>query len=278
VEFDLSYELTALGNTHKMSLIVVLPQSIRDRQKIRRIKYSPKPSRVFSRNGNRYAEFVFTNPEKKTEITISVKAELYRYDLLTAKDKHRNLFAEGQQYTEFLKQEKKIEKDNSRIQEIAESIEGRTETDIVKNIYNFVIDNTKYVLHRRTDWGAAKALREGKGDCSEYSDLFVALCRARNIPARVVTGYTVQVDTDLSKHNWAEAYLQDYGWVPFDPASGDIKNTFLRSRAFGTLSPVYIYLSYIRNDDVLHNYDFYRYSYRGDRVRIKDSITFTQIN
>jgi len=278
VEFDLSYYLTALGDTRRLSLIVVLPQSIRDRQKIRRIKYSPKPSRVFNKNGNRYAEFVFTNPEKRTEITISVKAELYRYDLLTAKEKRRNIFSEEQKCTEFLKQEKKIEKDHSKIQEIAESIEGQTETDIVQNIYDYVIDNTEYVLHRRSDWGAAKTLREGKGDCSEYSDLFVALCRAKNIPARVVTGYTVQVDTAMSKHNWAEVYLEDYGWVPFDPASGDVKNDFLRSRAFNTLSPVYIYLSYVRNDDVLHNYNFYRYSYRGDRVRIKDSIKFTQIN
>jgi hypothetical protein len=278
VEFDLLYDLSALGKTHRVSLIVVLPRSIRDRQKIRRIKYSPKPSRIFSKNGNRYAEFVFTNPEKKTEIKISVKAELYRYDLLTATEKRRNIFVENQQYPEFLKPEKKIEKDNSRIQEIAESIEGQTETDVVKNVYDYVIDNTEYVLHRRSDWGAAKALREGKGDCSEYSDLFVALCRAKNIPARVVTGYTVQVDTDLSKHNWVEVYLHDYGWVPFDPASGDIKNSFLRSRAFSTLSPVYIYFSHIRNDDVLHNYGFYKYTYHGDRVRIKDSIKFTQIN
>ncbi len=277
VEFDLSYDFSVPGETRRVSLIVVLPNSIRDRQKIIRTKFSPKPSRVFNKNGNRYAEFVFTKPEKKTEITISIKAELFRYDLLTATEKRRYIFPEGQQFAEFLKQEKNIEKNHSQIQEIADNIEGQTEIDIVENIYNYVIDNTEYVLHRRSDWGAVKALKQGKGDCSEYSDLFVALCRAKNIPARVATGYTVQIDTDLSKHNWAEVYLQDYGWVPFDPTSGDNKSTFLKNRAFSNLSPVYIYLSHIRNDDVLHNYNFYRYTYRGDKVRLKDSIIFTHI-
>jgi transglutaminase-like putative cysteine protease len=278
VEFDLSYDLTAPGETHRVSLTVVLPKSIQDRQKILGTKFSRKPSRIFNKNGNRYAEFVITEPKKKSDITISVKAELFKYDLITAMVNHRANHSRNSQLDEFLKQERNIEKDNSQIQEIAESVEGKTETDIIRNIYNYVIDNTQYVLHRRSDWGALRALRQGKGDCSEYSDLFVALCRAKNIPARVVTGYTVQIDTDLSKHNWAEVYMQDYGWVPFDPTSGDVKNTFLKNRTFSNLSPVYIYLSHTRNDDVLHNFNFYRYTYRGDRVRLKDSIKFTQIN
>lgn len=276
VEFDLYYNFSVPGETHRVSLTVILPKSIRDRQKIIRTKFSPKPSRTFNKNGNRYAEFVFTKPKKKIEIKISMKAELFRYDLLTATEKRRNIFPEGQRFAEFLKQEKNIEKDHSRIQEIADDIEGKTEIDVVENIYNYVIDNIEYVLHRRSDWGALKALQQGKGDCSEYSDLLVAICRAKNIPARVTTGYTVRLDTASSKHNWVEVYLQDYGWVPFDPTSGDIKNTFLRNRAFDRLNPVYIYLSYIRNDEVLRNYNFYRYTYRGDRVRLKDSIEFKQ--
>ncbi len=51
-------------------------------------------------------------------------------------------------------------------------------------------------------------------DCRSASALFVALCRARDIPARIVTGYTLYV-TAPGFHTWAEAWV-DGAWRPFD--------------------------------------------------------------
>ncbi|MCH8120941.1 MAG: transglutaminase domain-containing protein [Planctomycetes bacterium] len=275
VEFDLSYDFSSPGETHRINFIVVLPKTIPDRQSILSIKYSPKPSRIFHKNGNRYAEFVFIKPSRQVEIEINIRAELFRYDLLTARKKRKKDRPQDYQFKAFLKQEKHIEKDHYQIQEIADGIEGQTEIDIVKNIYDYVIDNMEYTIRSsRRGRGAVKALQSGKGDCTEYADLLVAICRAKNIPASVVTGYTVGVDPTSSKHNWAEVYLQEYGWVPFDPSTGDIENAIIRDRAFGRMRPAYIYLSYIRNDEVLHNYNFSLYRYWGDRVRFKDSIEF----
>jgi transglutaminase-like putative cysteine protease len=262
------------GETHRMNFIVVLPKTIPDKQSILSINYSPKPSRIFHENGNRYAEFVFIEPNRQVEIEINIRAELFRYDLLTARKKRKKNHPQDYQLKAFLKQEKHIEKDHYQIQEIADGIEGQTEIDIVKNIYDYVIDNMEYTMPSKRNRGAVKALQSGKGDCTEYADLFVAICRAKNIPARVVTGYTVGVDPTSSKHNWAEVYLQEYGWVPFDPSTGDIENAIIRNRAFGRMRPAYIYLSYIRNNEVLRNYNFSLYRYWGDRVRFKDSIEF----
>jgi len=86
----------------------------------------------------------------------------------------------------------------------------------------------------------------------------------------------VRFDSDSSKHNWVEVYLQKYGWIPFDPSWGDIENIILRDRAFGRMRSVYIYLSYVRNDEILNNYHFARYTYWGDRAIFKDSIEFKQ--
>ena len=274
IELDLSYDFSVPGETFRISFTVILPQTIPGKQKILSIKYSPKPSRFFHENGNRYAEFVFVKPEKRMKVEIIIRAELLRYDLLTAREKREQDFFEDSELEYFLKQERHIEKDDRQIQEIAESIEGQTEAAIVKNIYNYVIDNLEYTLHGKKDWGAVKALQQKKGDCTEYSDLFVAICRAKNIPARVVTGYTMRFDTDSSKHNWAEVYLQKYGWVPFDPSCGDVENFIFRNRAFDRMRPVYLYLTNIRNDEVLDNYHFARYTYWGDRARLTDSIEF----
>lgn len=60
--------------------------------------------------------------------------------------------------------------------------------------------------------GALAGLRGGQGDCEEFSSLFVALCRASGIPARLVRG---------PGHCWAEFALADRDgeiiWVPADP-------------------------------------------------------------
>jgi transglutaminase-like putative cysteine protease len=155
-------------------------------------------------------------------------------------------------------------------------LEGQTEEEFVKNIYHYVIDHLDYTKHGKGQWGAVKAIQEEKGDCSEYSDLFVALCRAKNIPARVVTGCTVRFDSESPKHNWVEVYLQDYGWVPFEPSWGDVKSTRVQDIVFNRMAPVYIYFSHIRNDEILRNFHFASYNYWGDRVKLEDSIEFRQ--
>jgi len=278
VELDLSYDFSVPGETSKISFVVILPETIPGRQNILGIKYSQKPTRIFNKNGNRYAEFVFTRPGRQEKVEINIRAELLRYDLLTAREQAEKKRYEDTGLKDFLKHEKYIEKDHAEIQQIAESIDGHTQIEIVKNIYNYVIDNMEYTTHNDKDWGAVKALQLKKGDCTEYSDLFVALCRAKNIPAMFAAGYTVRFGDISPKHNWAEVFLQDYGWVPFDPSWGDVSNFILRDRAFSRMRPVYMYLNHIRNDEVINNYHFAGYKYWGDRARVKDSIEFKRIS
>jgi len=278
VELDLSYDFSVPGETFRISFVVILPETIPGRQNVLGIKYSRKPTRIFNQNGNRYAEFVFIKPDRQEKVKINIKAELLRYDLLTAREQSEKKHYEDTGLKDFLKHEKYIEKDHAEIQQIAESIEGRTQIDIVKNIYNYVLDNMEYTTHNDNDWGALKALQLKKGDCTEYSDLFVALCRAKNIPAMFVAGYTVRFGDISPKHNWVEVFLQDYGWVPFDPSWGDLENVILRDRVFSRMRPVYMYLNHIRNDEVINNSHFAGYKYWGGRARVKDSIEFKRIS
>lgn len=274
VEFDLIYEIFASDQTRHVNMLLLIPKTLRNRQRIISTKYSLQPTRVFDENGNRYAEFVLSNPEKRTDIVVSIKSELFQYDLETARQMRIKNTYKGPNLQDFLKRERFIEKDNAEIQEIADDIEGEVDLEIVRNIYDYVIDNMKYTSRGKTDIGAARALQRGEGDCTEYSDLFVALCRAKNIPARVVSGYVATLDPDKSKHNWVEVYLDGYGWIPFDPSGGDIGSDFYRNRAFTRLRPAYVYFSYIRNDKVLNNFQFARFTYRGRRIKVSDSIEF----
>jgi transglutaminase-like putative cysteine protease len=274
IELELSYEFSAPGQTHRISFIVPVPQTMPNRQKILSVHYDPKPSRIIERNGNRYAEFVFVEPEQRIKTEMRVTAELFRYDLLTARRNRKHVVPQEDGLADFLHDERFIEKDDDRIQEIAGGFDGRTEEDVVLKIYNYVLDHMEYGNPSRHSWGAVTALQRGKGDCTEYADLFVALCRAKDIPARVVSGYTVRFDSKSPKHNWVEAYLDGYGWIPFDPTAGDIENAVFRGRAFSQMRPVYLYLSHVRNDEILGDNTFGAYVYWGDRPRFKESAEF----
>jgi transglutaminase-like putative cysteine protease len=270
----LDYEFSVPGKNSAIEFVALIPRTMPNRQSILVIDYSEKPSRIFAENGNSYADFMFVKQENRFRLKISVKAELFRYDLATALKGQQARLSNDVAVKDFLNQATYIEKDDSRIQQIAEAITGRDEIDTVKKIYSYVIENLEYGGFGEKQLGAVKDLQRKKGDCSEYSDLFVALCRAKQIPARVVTGYTVRFDNISPKHHWAEVYLQKYGWVPFDPSWGDVQNTTARAIAFETLSPRYIYLSHIRNDKVLHNKHFYFLTYWGGGASLKDSIKF----
>lgn len=68
---------------------------------------------------------------------------------------------------------------------------------------------------------AAEALQLGAGVCQDHAHLFIAAARAMAVPARYVGGYLwAGGDSEnQATHAWAEAYIQDFGWVGFDPSN-----------------------------------------------------------
>jgi transglutaminase-like putative cysteine protease len=70
---------------------------------------------------------------------------------------------------------------------------------------------------------AREALALGHGVCQDFAHVFIAAARHLNMPARYVGGYLYQADMmaeQTAGHAWAEAKVNDLGWVGFDPANG----------------------------------------------------------
>ncbi|MCK4405201.1 MAG: hypothetical protein KAV43_01670 [Hadesarchaea archaeon] len=119
-----------------------------------------------------------------------------------------------------------FESDASTIQEFANRIiENETNPYLkAKRIFENVIDYLTY--ERQTDeHGALWAYNSLKGDCTEHSNLFIALARAVGIPAKAVVGkgflplYSIglgSVDIKGLGHEWVIFYLPNIGWVPLD--------------------------------------------------------------
>lgn len=108
-----------------------------------------------------------------------------------------------------------IEVENPTIKRIAKDLlkehEAAPAWKKVEAIYDFVRSKVEY---RTGDLkGAVAALKDGYGDCEELTSLFVALCRAANIPARSVW---------VPEHCYPEFYLEDQEgngyWFPAQSA------------------------------------------------------------
>jgi transglutaminase-like putative cysteine protease len=70
---------------------------------------------------------------------------------------------------------------------------------------------------------ATDALALGHGVCQDFAHIFIAAARYLGIPSRYVGGYMFRVDEANEQdagHAWAEALIDDLGWVGFDPTNG----------------------------------------------------------
>ncbi|MFP6693455.1 MAG: transglutaminase domain-containing protein [Pirellulales bacterium] len=100
---------------------------------------------------------------------------------------------------------------NTRIRKIAEQLaEGDPGGwELAQKTFKWVTENLEYTAGDLK--GAVWAAQHGKGDCEEYTSLFIALCRANGIPARAVW---------VPGHCYAEFYLEDDlgqgHWFPCD--------------------------------------------------------------
>ncbi len=76
--------------------------------------------------------------------------------------------------------------------------------------------NIKYSGEIGSRWGVRQVFEQKFGHCWDFSDCFITLCRASNIPCRQVAGWLYGV----SGHVWAEFYLEDKGWQQVDTTGG----------------------------------------------------------
>ena len=80
-------------------------------------------------------------------------------------------------------------------------------------------------------------MKERRGDCGNFSSVFVSLLRARGIPAR----HLVMISPLDGYHIRAEFYMSGYGWIPVDPT---FRNSDPGRDYFGCFTGQYIVVSH----------------------------------
>jgi transglutaminase-like putative cysteine protease len=71
---------------------------------------------------------------------------------------------------------------------------------------------------------AVQALMRGEGVCQDHAHVFIACCRAANIPARYVSGYFYPGPTErIASHAWVDVWLgRERGWTSVDVTHGKL--------------------------------------------------------
>lgn len=110
--------------------------------------------------------------------------------------------------------------DDSKMTALAKEIAGDKTTNDAKAaaILTWLTPgrNLRFEGETGSRWGTLKVFEQKFGQCWDFSDCFVTLCRAAGVPSRQVAGWLY----GSSGHVWAEYYREGRGWQQVDPTSG----------------------------------------------------------
>lgn len=215
-EAQLSYFLENNTNADITEDIALPPDTAF--QKVEIMSIEPKPQSIHrDSDGNWLARFVLSR-----QSTIEVNAMLRVAVTLERRSTYASSKIDGNKYIVPLPY---WDSQNPDIVELANNL------NTVRDIYDYVVSTLTYNYNRIQTSpkrkGAVLALSEpSDAICTDFTDLFVSLARAKGIPAREVVGYAYTTNAKLRPlslvadvlHAWPEYY--DYEkevWIPVDP-------------------------------------------------------------
>lgn len=199
------------------------------------IHYEPQPAQIEDANdgfGNCYKKVIWRNLSKDVHITIAfdtkVKAELPAMES-RAPFPLRYIPPEVSIY---LQPTKFVQSESKEIQTLSKQLTQAvsTEYEAVTAIINYVTDTVKYT-YNPPEFDALYTLTMRTGNCTNIAHLSLALLRAAGIPARIVTGVSLNKHWKVpvedyqflipamgqGAHAWIEIYFTDLGWLSYDP-------------------------------------------------------------
>lgn len=274
VAINETYVITKLGYVQKSQIQIPIPKDYLNRQKVSKIKYSESPAYIAKNENSYYAvyELSETDLNRISKITLSYQLVIYDYDLLKATLKTETPTLKDNVRKRYLK---KTDLYKLQAQTIDTSLINKEleKKEIALKIHDFVANHLSYQTNFGEDKGAQFALNNRKGDCTEYADLMIALCRYNDIPARRVSGFAINWDTSSllgkifrsSGHAWVELYFEKLGWVPFDPTHSNNTSPY----NFFNLQTKYVYLNF---SDMEKSMNWKYWGYGDFRITLERTI------
>ena len=202
-----------IGN---LQAFVALPINIPPQQNVTDLQLKPASLKISTDiEGNHWTRLEVPIIQPKEKVMMHYSSIIENKPLIIAR-KYVSIKTINPYDKKFLKKyldpEPHIESDHPKIVEMASKI---SDGDIIQKVKKFVklVQKTLTYEVQPGEYGAAYAVETKKGDCTEFSALFVALCRAAGIPARTNAGFALT--NNWERHAIAE-FLIGGRWMPVD--------------------------------------------------------------
>ncbi len=226
------------GKIKTLDVHIALPKN-RDNQKLLgEITYNLEPKKIVTDKWEqKTAFFQFKNvkPGEKISIQATTEVETYNVRYFLYPENMGSLADIPENITsKYLRDEEKYQIKDDIIQQTVKEVIGNEKNPywIMRKLHQFLINHLYYKMDGAWDM-APTVIKNGHGSCSEYTFVFISLCRAAGLPARYVGSTWDRNELaymDEVYHRWVEVYLPNYGWIPTDPTHGDRDNP--RDQAF----------------------------------------------
>jgi len=252
IDYYMEQEIAPTVGTSVLMICYVVPQnfqSISYNQEINNFEttFSKNPDRIVKsedKYGNVIHRAIWKNPKDQIKVTFSFRAvnQISLEPLQTNTSFPIKELSPPLQI--YLTPTELVPSNDRIITRMAKYLTSNaaTQLDAVQQILTWVIDHIKYdLVPERYD--VMYTLKNGKGNCQNFSHVTAALLRALGIPVRIVNGVTLEAPYNIhltggtftmrmaqGRHSWIEVYFSDLGWVPFDPQQSQlfVSNRYIR--------------------------------------------------
>jgi hypothetical protein len=209
--FTLTYQLTNQESNSSQIKIPLPPDT--GHQRVFFTNITPQPLNITADpDGNWLATYLL---QGHSQITVLAKGQVETFS---------QIFPVSTPLPEHIQSQAIWPIDNPQIQAVAATLKNP------KHIYDYVVSRLTYnynLIKTPQRRGALPALTDPTNSlCTEFTDLFVTLARAKAIPAREIEGYALTTDAKIKPvnhssdilHAWPQYYDQvRQSWVDIDP-------------------------------------------------------------
>ena len=217
-DFNFKYFLENTSNQSQILEIAIPPET--DNQKIIYKEISPQPINIrIDGDGNWLAQYKLT-ANQELEIDVSGQAKIIP-----------NIINSSINEKDYLVEQNFWPINDDSIKQIISSLKT------IKDIYNYTVNTLSYdydSINASQRKGALNTLLSpNKSICTDFTDLFVTLARAKGIPAREVEGFAytnnskikpINANADIL-HAWPQYYdSEKQAWISVDPTWGKTTN------------------------------------------------------
>jgi len=214
-DFKIDYVLENVGSEGVMRKIAIPPDT--DFQTIFYRSILPKPENVEKDSDGNWLASYLVPPQQTISIQAVGQANIFIQSKKTSAIK--------EDLADYLAPTQYWQSDNPKMKSLAQKLKTP------EKIYRYVVENLTYdyelIKKGVQRKGALAALDSPQSSlCGDFTDLFIALCRAAGIPARALDGYAYTNDLKIIQasastdvlHSWPEYYNEEQKlWVQVDP-------------------------------------------------------------